>query len=81
LKLLEDEPAAVFKCRHPLEVVMSLKHWEQRFTIEDGLRLWIIYNQKAFQNWEGLCRVFLTNEAVFKDPWREILIASMRRGR
>ena len=72
LKLLEDKPAAVLMYRHPLEVAMSLKHWEQKFTIEHGLRLWIIYNQKALQNAEGLCRVFSTNEAVFKDPWREI---------
>ena len=73
LKLLEYEPAAEFAYRHPIEVAMSLKPCEQGFTIEHGLRFWIIYNQKALQNLEGLCRVFSANEVVFKDPWREIL--------
>lgn len=72
LKLLDDKPAVVFTYRHPLEVAMSLKHREQGFTIEHGLRLWIIYNMRALQNSAGLCRVFSTNEAVFKDPMTEV---------
>ncbi|KAL7551873.1 LOW QUALITY PROTEIN: hypothetical protein ACHAWF_016686, partial [Thalassiosira exigua] len=62
LKLLDEKPAAVFTYRHPLE----------GFTIEHGLRLWIVYNMKALQNSEGLCRVYSTNEAVFKDPMAEV---------
>lgn len=72
LKLLDDRPAVVFTYRHPLEVALSLKHREENFTIEHGLRLWIIYNMRAIQNSEGLCRVFSTNEAVFKDPMNEV---------
>mmetsp|Transcript_41317 Transcript_41317/g.74484 ORF Transcript_41317/g.74484 Transcript_41317/m.74484 type:complete len:642 (+) Transcript_41317:39-1964(+) len=72
LKLLDDKPAIVFTYRHPLEVAMSLKHREQNFAIEHGLRLWIMYNMRALQNSEGLCRVFSTNEAVFKDPMTEV---------
>lgn len=72
LKLIDHKPAVVFTYRHPLEVAMSLKHREQDFTIEHGLRLWIIYNMKALQNSAGLCRVFSTNEAVFKDPKKEV---------
>ena len=72
LKLLNDKPAIVFTYRHPLEVAMSLKHREQNFTIEHGLRLWIIYNMRALQNSEGLCKVYSTNEAVFKDPLTEV---------
>jgi hypothetical protein len=72
LKLLDDEPAIVFTYRHPLEVAMSLKHREEGFTMEHGLRLWIAYNMRALQYSRGLCRVFSTNEAVFKDPSREV---------
>lgn len=72
LKLVDDQPAIVFTYRHPLEVALSLKHREQNFTIEHGLRLWIVYNMRALQYSEGLCRVFSTNEAVFKDPRTEV---------
>eukprot|EP00584_Thalassiosira_punctigera_P003542 CAMPEP_0172532266 /NCGR_PEP_ID=MMETSP1067-20121228/5385_1 /TAXON_ID=265564 ORGANISM="Thalassiosira punctigera, Strain Tpunct2005C2" /NCGR_SAMPLE_ID=MMETSP1067 /ASSEMBLY_ACC=CAM_ASM_000444 /LENGTH=632 /DNA_ID=CAMNT_0013316767 /DNA_START=104 /DNA_END=1999 /DNA_ORIENTATION=+ len=72
LKLLDDKPAILFTYRHPLEVALSLSHREENFTIEHGLRLWIVYNMRALQNSEGLCRVFSTNEAVFKDPMNEV---------
>jgi len=72
LKLLDDKPAILFTYRHPLEVAMSLKHRENNFSLEHGLRLWIVYNMKALQNSMGLCRVFSTNEAIFKDPMDEL---------
>jgi len=72
LKLLDDEPAVVFTYRHPLEVAMSLKKRESSITLEHGLRLWIVYNMRAIQNSARLCRVFSTNEAVMKDPAREV---------
>ena len=72
LKLLDEKPAIVFTYRHPLEVALSLKHREQAFTIEHGLRLWIVYNMRALQNSADLCQVYSTNEAVFKDPWSEV---------
>lgn len=72
LKLLDEKPAIVFTYRHPLEVALSLKHREEGFTIEHGLRLWIVYNMRALQNSEGLCRVYSTNDAVFKDPMAEV---------
>ena len=72
LKLMDEKPAVVFTYRHPLEVALSLKHRESGFTIEHGLRLWIVYNMLALQNSADLCRVFSTNEAVFKDPMEEL---------
>ena len=72
LKLLDDKPAVVFTYRHPLEVAMSLKHREENFTIEHGLRLWIIYNMRAVQNSAKLCRVYSTNDAVFSSPMDEL---------
>ena len=72
LKLLNQNPAIVFTYRHPLEVAMSLKKREEGFTLEHGLRLWIVYNMRAIQNSVGLCRVFSTNDAVVKDPLKEV---------
>ena len=72
LQLLDDKPAVVFTYRHPLEAAMSLKHREQNFTIESGLRLWIVYNMRAVQNSAKLCRVYSTNDAIFNDPMDEL---------
>jgi hypothetical protein len=68
LKLMSSEPAILFTYRHPLEVAMSLKKREQDFTVEHGLRLWIVYNMRAIQNTEGLCIVYTSNEDVLEDP-------------
>lgn len=72
LPLLNSEPAVVFTYRHPLEVALSLKKREANFSLEHGLRLWIIYNMKAIQNSAGLCRVLSSNEAVLKNPLKEV---------
>jgi len=74
LRILEPSPppAIVFTYRHPMEVAMSLKTREQNFSLELGLRLWIIYNTHAIQNSQGLCRVVTTNENILKSPLQEI---------
>lgn len=72
LRLMDEKPAVLFTYRHPLEVAMSIKHREENFTIEYGLYLWTVYNMRALQNSEELCRVTTTNEAVFNDPMAEV---------
>ena len=72
LPLLDAEPAIVFTYRHPLEVANSLKHREQGFTIEHGLRLWLHYNKAALTNSQGLCRVLSSNEAILENPLHEV---------
>jgi hypothetical protein len=72
LHLLEQEPAIVFTYRHPLEVAMSLKKREQNFSLEHGLRLWIIYNWKAIVNSNGLCRVLSSNDKILANPLVEV---------
>jgi hypothetical protein len=71
LKLLNAEPAVVFTFRHPLEVALSLKK-RQKFALEHGLRLWIVYNQRAIENSAGLCRVLSSNDKLLADPLKEI---------
>lgn len=72
LKLMNSEPAVVFTYRHPLEVAMSLKKREQNFSLERGLRLWIVYNMRAIQNSKGLCVIHSSNDAILADPLNEI---------
>lgn len=72
LKIMNNEPAVVFTYRHPLEVAMSLKRREQNFTLDHGLRLWIIYNMRAIQNSRGLCVVRSSNDAVLANPMKEV---------
>jgi hypothetical protein len=71
LKLLNNEPAIVFTYRHPLEVAKSLSKREKGFTVERGLRLWIVYNMRAIQNSKGLCIVKSRNTAILENPIKE----------
>ncbi|CAB9512836.1 Glycosyl transferase [Seminavis robusta] len=71
LTLLKTQPAVLFTYRHPLEVALSLVHRE-KFELEHGLRLWIIYNMKAIQNSQGVCRVLSSNDAILANPLDEI---------
>ena len=72
LKIMDHKPAVVFTYRHPLEVAKSLKKRENDFTMERGLRLWIVYNMRAVENSAGLCRVLSSNDAVLQDPLQEV---------
>lgn len=72
LPLLNNEPAIVFTYRHPLEVAFSLMKREKNFSLEHGLRLWIIYNMRAIQNSADLCRVTSSNEAILANPLTEV---------
>lgn len=71
LGLLNSEPAVLFTYRHPQEVALSLVHRE-KFELEHGLRLWIIYNMRAVQNSQKLCRVLSSNDAILADPLGEV---------
>jgi hypothetical protein len=72
LPLLSAEPAVVWTYRHPMEVSHSLISREKSFTLDHALRLWIVYNMRALQNSLGLCRVYTSNEAIFKNPMQEV---------
>ena len=78
LELLNSEPAVLFTYRHPLEVAYSLNKREKNFSIEHGLRLWIIYNMRALQNSDGLCRVYTSNEGILGDTMGELYRVTSR---
>lgn len=71
LKLMKHEPAVLFTYRHPLEVALSLQSRE-KFSLDHGLRLWIVYNMRAIQNTAGMCRVFSSNDAILANPLLEV---------
>lgn len=71
LELLNSEPAVVYTYRHPLEVAQSLHHREG-FDVQHGLRLWIIYNMRAIQNSQDLCKVYSSNEKMLANPRVEV---------
>ena len=72
LPLLNAEPAVVFTYRHPMEVSLSLKKREKNFSLEHGLRLWILYNMRGIQNSQALCRITSSNEKILGDPLHEV---------
>lgn len=72
LHMMDKKPAVVFTYRNPLEVAMSLEKRERNFPLEQGLRLWIVYNMRALQNSNDLCRVMSSNDAVLADPLNEV---------
>lgn len=72
LPLLNSEPAVLWTYRHPMEVAHSLMKRENQFTLDHGLRLWIVYNMLGLQNSAELCRVYSSNDAIMASPLTEV---------
>ena len=73
LPLLRSIPAILFTFRHPLDVALSLHNREQeQFRIVRGLRLWYVYNRRAIQNSQDLCRVVTSHRVVMSSPKQEM---------
>ena len=73
LPLLNSEPVILWMYRHPLEVTNSLIRHKASFTLDHGLRLWIIYNMRGIQNSAGLCHVYSSNNVILVDPMTEVM--------
>ena len=73
LPLLQSIPAILFTFRHPLDVALSLHNREQeQFRIVRGLRLWYVYNRRAIQQSQDLCRVVTSHRIVMSSPKQEL---------
>ena len=73
LPLLRSIPAILFTFRHPLDVALSLHNREQeQFRIVRGLRLWYVYNRRAIQQSQDLCRVVTSHRLVMSHPKEEM---------
>jgi hypothetical protein len=69
LPLLKFVPAVVFAYRHPYDVASSMNKREtEHFMIGKGLKLWYVYNRRAIQQSNDLCRVTSSHRLMMKDP-------------
>lgn len=69
LPLLNFIPAILFTYRHPLDVALSMNKREtEHFRVNKGLRLWYVYNRKAIEQSNDLCRVITSHRKVMQQP-------------
>ena len=71
IPLFGSRPAVVFSFRHPLDVALSL-HRRNRLPVVAGLRLWYVYNRRAVQQSQDLCRVVSSNRLLLMEPTVEV---------
>jgi hypothetical protein len=69
LPLLNFIPAILFTYRHPLDVAMSMHKREfERFEVQRGLKMWYVYNRRAVQQSNDLCRIVTSHRLVMQQP-------------
>ena len=67
LPLLKFIPVILFTYRHPLDVALSLnKRAQEHYSVEYSLRLWYVYNRRAIEQSNDLCRVVTSHHLVMK---------------
>lgn len=67
LPLLNFIPVVLFTYRHPLDVALSLHKREyEQYTIPYALKLWYVYNKRAIQQSNDLCRVVTSHFKTIK---------------
>ena len=82
LVLCTPLPGTVYYYRHPLEVALSLQrrsgtkesqaaHGHLRLGVAEWLDLWMLYNRRAIQSSQSMCRVESSNEAILANPLQE----------
>lgn len=73
LPLLNFVPAIVFTYRHPLDVAMSMnKRGFEHFKVNKGLRIWYVYNRRAIEQSNDLCRVITSHRKTMQQPEIEL---------
>ena len=69
LPLLTTPPAILFTYRHPLDVALSLhKRAQEQYSIAYALRIWYVYNRRAIQQSNDLCRVVSSHHNAMTTP-------------
>ena len=73
LPLLNFVPAILFTYRHPMDVALSLhKRAQEHYRMGKGLRMWYVYNMRAIQHSNDLCRVVGSHRRVMESPQVEL---------
>ena len=69
LPLFTTMPAAVFIYRDPMSVALSLMNRNpNKYTIQQALELWYVYNMRAIQQSVDLCRVIVSYKELMLYP-------------
>jgi hypothetical protein len=68
LPLLNFVPAILFTYRHPMDVALSFLHRYEHFPIGKSLRMWYVYNRRAIEQSNDLCRVVTSHRKVMSQP-------------
>lgn len=71
LPLFSSLPAVVFTYRHPLDVAMSFRAY-YGFPIVRSLHMWYVYNRRAIQQSQDLCRVVTSDRRIIRSPKSEM---------
>jgi hypothetical protein len=77
LPLLTFVPSILFIYRNPLDVALSMLTRED-IAIENGFKLWYIYNRRAIQQSSDLCRVVTSHRSLMLQP--DIEVKNIRDG-
>eukprot|EP01038_Epipyxis_sp_PR26KG_P006006 gene6006-8273_t len=73
LPVLHFTPVIIFTYRHPLDVALSMSKRElEKFKISKGLRLWYVYNRRAIEQTNDLCRIITSHQLILKQPKLEL---------
>lgn len=73
LPFLNFIPAVLFTYRHPMDVALSMSKREfEKFAVNKGLRLWYVYNKRAIEQSQDLCRVTTSHRKVMQQPKQEL---------
>jgi hypothetical protein len=73
LPLLSSIPSVLFTYRNPMDVALSMNTREtEHFPIARGLKLWYIYNKRAIQQSQDLCRVVTSHKKMMSQPHEEL---------
>jgi hypothetical protein len=69
LPLLNFIPAVLFTYRHPFDVALSMhKRTTENFKISKVLKMWYVYNKRAIEQSNDLCRVVSTHRLMMTQP-------------
>jgi len=67
-------PPILFTYRNPLDAARSLfERKRNSVPLLDGLKLWIWYNRESLRLSAGMCRVITSNDALLKNPKKEVV--------
>eukprot|EP00601_Ochromonadales_sp_CCMP2298_P027691 CAMPEP_0173274226 /NCGR_PEP_ID=MMETSP1143-20121109/2330_1 /TAXON_ID=483371 /ORGANISM="non described non described, Strain CCMP2298" /LENGTH=360 /DNA_ID=CAMNT_0014211029 /DNA_START=440 /DNA_END=1519 /DNA_ORIENTATION=+ len=68
LPVLNFVPAVLFTYRHPMDVALSFLNRYEHFKIARSLIMWYVYNKRAIQQSQDLCRVTTSHSLIMTQP-------------